>query len=294
MAKISYKDSSLDTNDVYYKTLVSSDRFVFSTVRVRKILLSRKRIKGLTQKSLLPAANFAWYALGSGTQNDWKSMYADFFNNGYKAFIKAFIQRRQFGLTSTPESNIYYLGKVGKIEIVSPGNRCHIVQRHPNYYYVMKKVSKTKSQYIPVRVNEFATFPFNFKISYKSNLTVVSDNPHANIYVRVYTNYQGRVLEKDFIFPITLIQDWNAPNMNIDKPLGTFKGYDVHIDLYGVRGQLYLDNFILYHDDKNWARDPNFDNMKTSYTRKYYQIESHWDIEDLPSGASFDSIYYED
>jgi hypothetical protein len=81
--------------------------------------------------------------------------------------------------------------------------------------------------------------------------------------------------------------------MTIQKPLGEFKGYDVHIDLYNVRGVVYFDNQVLFHNGKNWARDPNFDNMKTSYTRKYYQIERYWDIVDLPNGANYNSVYYE-
>ena len=315
MAKISYRENANELENLYRKSITPTDRFVFSSVKVRKNIYTKKKIKNLTQKSLLPEISQKWLHMPVGIQNDWYQFYKDFFKNGYSAFVKAYYQRRVYGITSDPEYNQFYLGKVGNCKIEAPSNRLHIKQDHPNYYYVMRKVPKTKSQFNPVRISEFATFPIYFQISFKSDLVPLSSNYHARIYVRVYTDYQGRRLEKDFIINLPVrsahdslygngeygvsnygassVSEWIKTNMIIDKPLGDFRGYEYHIDLYDVRGDLFLDNLIIRHNGINWARDPHFDNMKTTFTRKYYQVASHYDIIDLPNGSSFNSIYFE-
>lgn len=293
MAKISYRENGNEIENLYRKTLIPSDRYNYSSIRVNRILYSKKQIKGITQHSLLPEIAAAWGQIGADTQNDWKNFYSDFFNNGYKAFCKAYTDMRKFGLTGLPVANPYYLGKVGVLKIEAPANRLHIKQDHPNTYYVMKKIKGTKSQYQPIEIDEFPSFPINFEISYKSDLVSLSANSHARFYIRVYTDYQGRRLETDFVFPINLINPWTRPNMIIEKPLGTFKGYEFHIDLYDVRGTVYFDNLVLFHNGKNWARDPHCSNVRSTFTRKYYQVAAYYDIIDLPNGANFLSIYYE-
>lgn len=293
MVKIGYRENLNELENLYRGSITPVDRFVFSTIKVKKTIFTKKALKGITQKSLLPEIANLWNQVGAGDRNMWDACYTEYFKNGFRAFTKAVVQMRKAGLSGMPDYNYNYLGKVGLCRIEAPANRLHIKQSHPNDYYVMKKVKGTKSQYSPQVVYEFATFPILFKISYKSNLTSLSSNSYARIYIRVYTDYQGRRLETDYVFPINLIQDWNRVSYNIDKPLGTFKGYEMHIDLYDVRGDVYFDNLYIYHTGKNWARDPHFENMRTTYTRKYYQIASHYDIIDLPEGASFNSIYYE-
>lgn len=315
MAKISYRENANELENLYRKNISPSDRFVFSAVRVKKIIYTKKKIKGLTQKSLLPEISQKWNLLSQSEKTKWLTYYSSFFKNGYSAYVKAFYQKRVYGLAGEPSPNVFYLGKVGNCKIEAPANRLHIKQDHPNYYYVMRKVPKTKSQFSPIKVSEFATFPLYFELSFCTDLISLSSNYHARVYIKVHTNYQGRDLEKDFVINLPLktlsdskyglakyglskygsssVESFSKISLNISKPLGSFKGYEFHIDLYDVRGDLFLDNLILKHDGTNWARDPHFDNMKTTFTRKYYQIASHYDIIDLPNGSSFNSIYFE-
>lgn len=293
MAKIGYRENGNELENLYKKTISPSDRFVFSSVRVKKTIFSRTKKKGITMRSLLPEASAAYNNLSSSVKLQWANNYSFFFNNPYKAFVKAYCEMRAHGLTGVPSPNPYYLGKVGKINIASPANRLHIKQAHPDDYYLMKKVKGTKSQYEPVRIFESVNFPLLFKLSYTSELTQVDSNMHARAYIRIYTDYQGRNIVTDEVIEFSLNSSWNIINKIINKPFGTFKGYEMHLDFFGVRGCVYLDHLILLHSGKNWARDPHFNNMKTSYSRKYYQIANHYDIIDLPNGASYDTVYYE-
>lgn len=315
MAKISYRENANELENLYRKNLSPADRFNFSTIRVKKTLFTKKYLSKITQKSLMPEISLAWSNLSNYDKSMWLTSYAEYFKNGFRAFVKSYIQRKKAGLSGIPDYNNFFLGKVGQVHIESPANRCHIKQDHPNNYYVMTKVAGTKSQFNPVVIYEFATFPINFRLSYKSNLSALSSNFHARVYIRIYTDYQGKRLMTDFIQLLDLSTEnissygsanfgsgnygllefggWERLNFNIDKPLGTFKGYEFHIDLYDVIGDVYFDNLYIYHSGRNWGRDPHFENMRTTYTRKYYQIASHYDIIDLPNGANFNSIYYD-
>jgi hypothetical protein len=66
MSRVSYVDivSGLESN--YWANITPQDRFIFSRVTRKTALLSIKRKKGLTQKSLLPQIAEDWANLGSG------------------------------------------------------------------------------------------------------------------------------------------------------------------------------------------------------------------------------------
>lgn len=291
MAKISYQDVPPEFDQLIKQNLTPADRFILPRVSIKKLISRRKLLKGITQKSQLLNVSSAWASLTLSQKNAWVSAGLESGLTGYKHFTKEYILRLKNGLSPITTPSIYHQGNVGKIYIEAPATKIIIRQDHPIYYWIKTKVKGTKSQYQPKLVTEFVNLPFNVYISYKSNLTNINPQYTAKLIINIISNYQGRDIETLKEFNFSLDQDWSEGTFNIDGVFGKFRYYNVKIHLENVLGELYFDNFKLYHSGKNWARDTACNDIHQDFTRAYYQVSKHWIAEYIENGANFESVY---
>ncbi len=293
MAKISVLNIDPENEALYWAALKPQDRFAFSRVTMKQTLLSRKRIKGLTQRSLLPTIALMWNELTLNQQAAWSSAAAYSNTKGYLLFIQDCSYRitHAIGNASTPSD--HHQVKVGEIVIAAPASAIELIQLHPQYYYKLHKVAGTKNQYEPIKVEEIFTLPISLTCSYKSNLEVVGDNPFAQIYAKVVSSYQGIDRENFCVIDFDLVADWNTVSASLTELLGHYIRYDLYIKLQDVRGTLLFDNVLAEHGAVNWARDPHCNSIKTTFTKAFYQIPKNWAPLVLNDGAEYNSIYPE-
>lgn len=291
MAKISYQDVPPEFDQLIKQNLTPADRFILPRVSIKKLISRRKLLKGITQKSQLVNVSSAWASFTLSQKNAWVSAGLKSGLTGYKHFTKEYILRLKNGLSPITIPSIYHQGNVGKIYIEAPATKIIIRQDHPIYYWIKTKVKGTKSQYQPKLVTEFVNLPFNVYISYKSNLTNINPQYTAKLIINIISNYQGRDIETLKEFNFSLNQDWSEVTFNVNEVFGKFRYYNVKIHLENVRGELYFDNFKLYHSGKNWARDTACNDIHQDFTRAYYQVSKHWIAEYIENGANFESVY---
>jgi len=291
MAMVSFLDLTPADYELFFRGLQPGDRFIFVRVRVKSAVLSRYKVKNITQRSLLPQIAADW-ALKTDEQKDaWSAAGAECDLNGYRLYVKDKAARIKNGIPGDATPSLLHQVWAGKIHIESPASSIKIVQLHPRNYYLYKKVVGTKNQYEPVLVTEDLALPFVLGCNYKSNLTAAGPNPSAKIYAQFWYSYQGSNLYHDLEIPLDLVTDWKTASATLTSLQTILIAYNLFIEITDLRGDIYFDKIKAEHSGQNWARDPYMQDMNQSFTKQWYQIPKHWAAVEVPDGANYDSVY---
>lgn len=291
MARTGYITIPAGQEELYRKNLQQNDRFVFSRIVRTNLLMSRKRKKGVSQRSLLPQVAALWNTLTDVQREAWSDAGAECNLNGWRLFVQDTCLRIKNDLAGSATPSTLHQSLVGQLHIESPATEIKIAQYHPRSYWVLQKVVGRKAMYEPVVVTEDFSLPLALSINYKSNLTSQGAGSFAKFYANIWHSYQGA----DLITPVTidfdLVSDWKNAVASVSSLLGYVVGYDLFIHLYNLRGDLFFDNIKATHSGQNWVRDPFCKDIEQAFTRAFYQVPKHWVAVTLPEGSDFDSIY---
>lgn len=291
MAKTSYLAIPQSLEQLYYTGLKSGDRFVIPRIHPNTILLSQKKIAGLTLRSYLKAVAAAWAALSGGDQAAWKTADPHPQQHGYRTFLADKCARIKFGIAGNATPSVHHNDYVGLLQIDSPAEEIEIEQPHPASYWVLKRVQGKKGMYEPSKVDEIFYLPLSLSLSYKSNLTSTGAGSYARLIARIKHLYQGLDLYYDLTIDADLVHDWETKTAAISTILGQAISYNLYLHLYKVRGTFLFDNLKATHSGSNWVRDPYCKNIKQSFSKAYYQIPAHWAAVTVPDGTGYESIY---
>lgn len=291
MAKVTYIQLPYGYDSLFKKALSSGDRFTISRVRRNVSLMTRQRIKGLSQKTLLPQIKDAWNELSEPEKLAWSEA-SDFMEiTGYQLFVKDKTLRLKNALAgnSTPSPAMQTM--IGQLTVSAPATSLKITQLHPHEYWVARKVTGTKNTYEPVKVVEDFELPLELSCTYVSRLTSVGPNPYARLFAVVYSLYQGTTRETILSLDFDLENEGASLFEQLDWVIGKANSYALFIELHDVEGDLFVDNISAIHSAQNWCRDPFCNDLDQNFTRAFYQIPKHWVAVDLPDGAFFGSAY---
>lgn len=291
MTKTTYLEIPPELEEQYYTGLQSGERFILPKIRPKDLILSRKRVENLTQRSYIPAIAVLWRAFTDPQKAAWKAADQHPQKHGWRTFVADQSKRIKFGLAGVATPNAFHQDMVGKLLIASPAEELKIIQPHPSSYWVSKKVTGKKSMYEPVAVDEILALPLKLTISYKSDLVSQGGGSFARFYASVRHLYQGQNLNHDEIIEIPLSSAWAKQDTTLSSLLGTVTAYSLYIHLYKVRGTLLIDNVKVEHSGSNWARDIYCKKIEQDFTRGFYQVPKHWAPIILPAGTDYESIY---
>ena len=196
MSKTGYIDLDTAQEEAYFSALTPGDRFIAPRVRRNTRLISVRRKKGVSQRSLLPTCAQIWNAYTTEQKNSWNS--AGEYSNltGWKAFVRDKCYRVVNDLPGEATPNNFHQGLVGQLTIQAPADELKIFQPHPPSYYVSRKIPGTKNMYSPVLVSERLALPLQIGLSYKSNLVQTEADGFAKFYAIVRRLYQGNNLDE--------------------------------------------------------------------------------------------------
>ena len=292
MAKTSFQLVPPEYLIDYKKALQSGDRFQFARVRVKNAFFSRNRLKGLTQKSLIPAATLLWNGLSAAERTAWNTAGTYSNSTGWKLFLRDYSFRVKNSLPgiATP-SNLYQV-EVGNLSVESPATGIKIAQFHPQTYYVTRKVRGSRDMREPVLITENFDLPLDISLSYKADLTSLGAGSFAKFYCILYSHYQGRTIETKCEIPFTFDQEWTTASASITQVLGLIRGYTAFVEIFNARGNVWFDNVNIEHSGQNWCRDPFCNDIDQSFTKAFAQVPKNWVAVDVSEGAFFGSIYY--
>jgi hypothetical protein len=293
MAKVQYIDLSGGLQTLYFRGLTNIDRFVFGKVSRKIALLSRKKKKGLTARSLLPGLSLLWKTLTPTEQQAWIDAGAICDLKGYRLFVQDTTIRIMNDLPGIATPDDLHQSWVGLLSVEAPATELKIAQLHPRSYWVSQPVPKHKGMREPVLITEDFALPLDLGISYKSDLDAVGAVPYARFYARVWSSYQGVDLYTDVSTELDLVADWKQETAILSAVNGYVVGYTLYIHLHDVRGTVYIDNVSATHSAQNWVRDPFCKDIDQAFTKAFYQVPKHWVADVIPEGASFGSTYPE-
>lgn len=291
MAKTSYIDLEPGQEEAYFGALSSGDRFILPRVRRKIALLSYRKKKGITQRSLLSQCSLAWDSLTLEQKTAWgvAGSYSNL--NGWRCFVRDYCYRIINGLPGVADPSNYHQGLVGQLQIDAPADELKIIQPHPNSYYISQKIPGTKSMYSPVVVTERLILPLQIGLSYKSDLVKTQDDGFAKFYATVRRLYQGRNIDTSLEISLDLQADWKTATATLSSILGQYTSYSLYFHLYHLTGSLFVDNIQSVHSSQNWVRDPSCQDIHQDFTRAFYQVPKHWSALVIPDGSFFESVY---
>lgn len=292
MAKTSYQLIPPEYDTLYSRVLSSGDRYTIPRVRRAVLYFSRRRIKGLTEKSLIPTLSTEWNNLDQSTRDLWNSAGAESALTGFKCFLKDKAARIRNELSGFATPSTLHQVNAGLLHIESPATEIKIEQLHPLNYWVQKKVTGTKNQYQPILITESFDLPIDVAISYKSSLTALGADSFAKFYALVYSHYQGRIIETPCEVNFSLSSGWTRDSASLDAVIGRVRGYTAFVEIFNCTGDLWIDNIEINHSAQNWCRDPYCNDIDQGFTKAFFQVPKHWNAVDIPDGAFFGSVYY--
>lgn len=291
MAKVEYVDILPELESPFFSSLRFGDRFVNSRIAKKFTFFSRKKKKGLSARSLLPAISELWAGLSDPEKLAWTNAGAECDLNGWRLFVQDCSARIINEMSGVATPSLFHQSWIGNLKIESPATELKIVQLHPRSYWVSRKVTGKKGMFAPVLVTEDLGLPCKISLNYSSDLTSQGGENFAEFYARFWYSYQGVNLYQELKIPLDYFSAWKYA----EATLSSLTSYVVRVDLYfhlkGLRGDLYFDNVKLEHSGQNWVRDPFCKDILQGFTRAFYQIPQNWAGVILPSGSQYDSIY---
>ena len=293
MARTTYIEITEGLEDLYNKALQSGDRFTFSKITRKSTFFGRKKIKGLTRRSYIPAISKIWATFNSAKKADWKDAGKERGLNGWQAFVADQSQRIKYGIEGEATPSTLHQDYVGTIIIEAPADEVKIVQYHPSQYWIQRKVQGKKNMYEPVSVTEAFSLPLQLCINYFADLTSAGAGSFAKFYAEVRHSYQGVNRITNLELNLSLNTNWTTINNTLSEVLGEVQGYTLYIHLYKVTGMFLFDNPKAIHSSQNWVRDPYCKDISKAFTKAFYQIPQNWAAITLPVGAAYNSAYPE-
>jgi len=243
MAKTSYVSISAGAEESFYKYLNATSRFVFPRLTRKISLLSVKRKKGVTQKSLLLQVASLWNALSDSDRAAWSAAGAECDLNGWRLFVQDTCARIINDLPGAAIPSTLHQSWVGALSINSPATEIKIKQLHPHYYWVSQSVRGKKGMREPVLIDEDFVLPVELSISYKSDLTEVGSGAFARYYLRLWQSYQGVDIYSDYFIDLDLSTDWKRENYSVTALLGRkeFGAIVIGDTFFGAQGDIASD-----------------------------------------------------
>jgi len=313
MAKVSYVDIDIGLKDLYFAGLKQADRFFVSRVIHNSTILSRKKIKGITARSLLPQIAESWLNLTTAQRIDWGLAGAEMNLSGYRLFVKDQTLRLKNGLPDTAVPSIEHQSMVGNLHVEDPADEIKIIQLHPRSYWVSNAVYGKKGMRELVEITEDFSLPLKISLNYKGELSPTDEDAYAEYYALIWSSYQGvdrytkLKIDLDFItvsgaifgecffgdcfFGDDSITVWDFKEATISEVIGHLIGYNLYIELHHLQGDLYFDNIKAEHSGQNWVRDTFCNDINQGFTKAFYQVPKHWVADVIPIGADFESVY---
>lgn len=291
MTRVSYVDIPIGDVDAFYSNLQAGDRFRYSRLRKKSVLLGPKAKLDLAGRSLLSIVGPMWKSLDSATKTAWTNAGAEMGMRGYRLFVQDQCARIKLGLSGQATPSLLHQSFVGNLHIKAPATELKLVQYHPGHYYVRQKVPGFKSQFAPVLITEKLGLPLKLSLNYKADLTSQGEGAFAKYYAVIRYLYQGLNLCHTLSIDLDLSCEWKTAEATISNLVSSVVGYDLFIHLFNVRGDLFLDHLSAFHHGQNWVRDPFCKDLNQGFTPAFYQVPKHWTGLIAPEGSEFESVY---
>lgn len=324
MAKTSYVDVLYGLEDSFFAGLKVSDRFQYSRLVKKTALYSVTRKKGVSARSLLSTISALWAGFSPVEKTAWndaadvqKEVYnsSDFIidnafygkatfglarygkhislsnSSGWRLFVQDQCARIKNDIAGVATPSLLHQAWVGNLKLGASGAEFKIVQLHPRFYWIYRKVAGKKGMYEPVPVIEDLELPVVITLNYKSDLSVVSSPNFAKFYARFWYSFEGVNSYYDLEIPLDYSSVWKTASATLTVLSGYAIGYELYFNIKGLTGDLFIDNAQIVHSFQNWARDSYCNDIDQGFTKGFYQIPAHWAAILLPSDSSFESIY---
>ena len=243
---------------IYNKTLKMYDISVLCNVGKNPRWFPRKKFVTLKEITYLFNIAYAWGLLDQGEKDDWTDAANIIGQHNYNLFVQDKSYRIKNGIAGNATPSIHHQYFVGHINNNQIGTNPKIVQ------YNFRKV----------------LFPAEFKISAKTDLVAVGDDPYVN-FKFIWNRYTtGQTIEQVETITIPISAAWDTYSQNINQVAGRAGRWRVELELNDVIGDIWFDNTIVEYGAQIRLNDPYCSD-----------VVKYWQRVDTGESVTFETIY---
>jgi len=262
MTKVVDQNIPPENYDAFVKACRIVNHFSGLKIDKKEITYRKRNFASLKDISNAGGCGSLWWALTEQQRADWYD--AAYWTNmsGWDLFFLDTSYRLANGINGVATPSLMHQYLVGKINIESPASSITIYKRYTG---------------IP-------SVEVSFASNVKVDLVSVGAGSYARMTVRVKTGYWLDDIEDweiiDYVWDLTEFTDWDYVSDFYD---GGFVGenyVEFIIDVYNMRGIVYVDGFELWVNSENIFIDYQCDNFQSNFIG--YSV---------PAGSSFLSVY---
>lgn len=251
-----------EQEELFNKSCIVRSGFWGTKVDKKFMVWRRRNFGNLIDQNVIPDIAVRWNALTDQQRLDWTNAgyYADM--SGWDLFATDTSYRVVHNITGLGEPNFYHQYFVGAVHILTPASAIIIQQN-----YILSTI-----------------IPIDFGFNFCSKLVSVGAGSYAIWITRIYFDYDtGDGIEHivwDYECDVSSSWWWEYYS-DVFNELDSFNiRIEFRIEVYNMRGSLYIDGVELIYNDQNYAIDKQCNDIFSNWIRTSY-----------PSGCLIESLY---
>jgi len=262
MSKVDDINVPPETQELWDRSLVINEHFSGTRVDKKAVIYRKRNFTSLIARGQFQGLANLWNSLTELQQEDWDDAGYWAGMTGWDLFAQDTIYRINNGLLGVAVPDLYHQFFVGKIEIQDPASSIQLSQLYSGNHNI----------------------PVDFYFNAFFDMSSVGAGSYAKLTSSVYfRNWTGDFWENiiwDYEYDLTEYTEWTYFGDSFDEEDVEIIWVQFSIDIYNMRGVMYIDGIEFNYDDENHADDFQCNVFQTS-----------WQSVDVPSGSSFQSVY---
>lgn len=251
-----------DVEELWSKSCTIRAGYWGDKVDKKNIVWRKRNFTSLIARGSYQNIASLWESLTAEQQSEWDDAGYWAGMSGWDLFVSDTLYRIQNEILGLATPSDYHQYFVGELKIESPASSAKVSQ----FFYGVPDTG------------------VNWAINVKSALESIGAGSYAKLIVSVRTGYiieetnepEIIVFEED----LTLLENWDwIEGGYFDGFWGTGE-ITFTIEVYNMRGSLYIDGIEMDWNDENHFHDWQCNN-----------VHYNWQLDSLPAGSSFESIY---
>lgn len=258
MASVEDQDVPPEYAELYEKNLTTRPGWWGVKVDKKYEIFRKRNFGDLIAQSYFPTIAEKWNALTATMKGRWDSAGEYSAQSGWDLFAQDTAYRIANAIPGLGEPHWAHQFKVGCIKIESPASAIEI----------------------KLNLARFSAVTPDFLFNYCCKLSSVGAGSYARIYFDFHIQYDEEDYWDYFAWDISWVGGWDLIYDLLDVYGADIVESYLTIKIYNMRGNLYFDGLVVLCNDINIVPDWQCN-----------LIESSWLSVNVPSGASFASVY---
>lgn len=248
-----------EQEELFYKACSLRTGWWGDKIDKKKIVYRKRNFKNLVEQSYFPDISAAWNSLTAYKQGLWNEAGQWAEMSGWDLFAQDMSYRLANNILGIGEANLYHQFMVGKLTLEGSANDLKIRQN----------------------INLGLNRQLEMAVNFISRLTPIASPNWVDLYLYFEFYDAGEWVLYSENLSLDGSDQWYYSGDYYDLGSYQLRNMYLQIEIHNMQGSLFVDGITLIGQNSNLVTDWQFDN-----------IQSSWTPVNVPSGASYESVYW--